>query len=200
MDGGVTPCIPNADGLCVIDSLQFPAAGGGGAAGGAAAPPPPPDPQVVARQAVARIDLPASAPRLGPDPSLNEWNMMAVGYPIWLWSDDPATATHTVTEEGITINLEARRTSLQFTMGDGHTQTCVTSTPWHRGVRPGEPSPTCGYRYTKPSRPGPAYRLTAEAQWEVSWSALGQTGVIPVRRSSPTTPLVVGELHAVRTR
>jgi hypothetical protein len=41
--------------------------------------------------AVARLQLPTIAPGIGPSPTLNPWNMAAVGYPLWLWADG---ATH----------------------------------------------------------------------------------------------------------
>ena len=39
--------------------------------------------------AVARLQLPTIAPGIGPSPNVNQWNMAAVGYPLWLWADGP---------------------------------------------------------------------------------------------------------------
>lgn len=88
------------------------------------APPPPPDPRVVAREAVARMRLPEATAHVGPDPYANEWRMTAVGYPQWLWTDSPVGQQVSVTEQGITIELDARRTSTTFDLGDGTKKTC----------------------------------------------------------------------------
>lgn len=36
------------------------------------------------REVLAQLQLPDATPRFGPDPSVNEWKMLAVGFPIWL--------------------------------------------------------------------------------------------------------------------
>ena len=37
--------------------------------------------------AVARLQLPANKPGIGPAPTKNEWHIAVVGYPLWLWAD-----------------------------------------------------------------------------------------------------------------
>lgn len=37
--------------------------------------------------AVARLQLPLNAPKVGPDPKVNKWKMAAVGYPLWVWAE-----------------------------------------------------------------------------------------------------------------
>jgi hypothetical protein len=39
--------------------------------------------------AAARLQLPRIPPGIGPSPDINQWNMAAVGYPLWLWADGP---------------------------------------------------------------------------------------------------------------
>lgn len=41
----------------------------------------------IARQVTAQLQLPDAAPQVGPDPSLNEWNMAVVGYHLWFWTN-----------------------------------------------------------------------------------------------------------------
>lgn len=43
----------------------------------------------------ASLKVPAPTIQLGPEPSVNEWNMPVVGLPIWLWTDTPRSASST---------------------------------------------------------------------------------------------------------
>lgn len=172
---------------------------GGAAGGGGEAAPIQIDPAVAARAAVARLNIPMPIAAVGPDPSVNEWGMAAVGYPLWLWVDGPATHNTTVTEQGIRITLAATRRTTGFSMGDGTRKWCGTMQPWTPAVPPGQASPNCGHVYEQPSMPG-TYAITATTVWDVQWAALGQTGTIPFERTGPATQLPVGEVLAVRTR
>lgn len=156
------------------------------------------DPAVAASRAVARLPLTKPEPRIGPDPSVNQWKMAAVGYPLWLWTDGPRNQSTTLTEQGITITIDARLHSTTFAMGDGTTKTCETTTPHGPHVRPGQESPTCGYRYRRASKPNP-YTVSATAHWDITWSALDQSGTMRIDHSGSRT-LEVGELLALRTR
>ena len=159
--------------------------------GGAALPPV--DPAVLAREAAATLRLPTQTVRIGPEPSLNRWNMMAVGYPIWLWREGASTTSETVSLAGVTLDMTARHQSTTFDMGDGTKETCTASTPWVAGARPpGTPSPNCGHVYTKPGN----YTITATHHWQLSWTALGQSGALPMSNTS-SADLVVGELASV---
>jgi len=67
------------------------------------------------------LHLPDPTPRFGPDPSVNEWKMLAVGYPIWLWTDAPTELSATATHDGLSMTLRAEWTSTSFEMGaHGH--------------------------------------------------------------------------------
>ena len=156
------------------------------------------DPQVVAREAVARLRLTAPKPAVGPPPSINRWKMAAVGYPLWLWADGP-TQVGPVSQSvaNLHVSLEARMTSVTYQMGDGHTVDCATGgTKWSRSVPAGKPSPTCGYRYPKPSLPEGNYTVTATTRWAVDWSINGTTGTIPYTQTSSTS-VPVGELQVL---
>ena len=148
--------------------------------------------------AVARLQLPKIAPGIGPSPDINPWNMAAVGYPLWLWADGP---THvgpiSNSVAGLSVSLDAEVSSLTFRMGDGHTVTCAGSgRPWTTAVQPGTESPDCGYTYAKPSLPDNSYTVTATANWAVTWTTNGQSGVINVPVVD-TTELPVGELQVL---
>jgi len=143
------------------------------------------------------LHLPDPAPRIGPDPSRNEWHMLAVGYPVWLWTSAPTTLSATATHEGLTMSLTADWTSTTFDMGDGHQLTCTRTTeyPQHPD-RYGTPSPTCGYTYQARSKPGHDYTVTATTHWAVTWATAGRTGTLTTTYTGDRR-LAVGELQAL---
>lgn len=150
----------------------------------------------VARRLVVRLQLPTPTPRIGPDPDANEWHMAVVGYPLWLWTDGPRTVTATESAYGRTFTLKARQTSTTFTLGDGHSLTCEKTSEFKPSVRPGTPSPTCGYAYQHRSKG--SYTITATTHWTVTWSVAGFSGTLPGTHSA-TRELKVGELQALVT-
>ena len=162
----------------------------------------PPAPQITPGQAgaiaVARLSLPANAPNIGPDPKKNKWKMAAVGYPLWLWADGP-THIGPVGENvgGLSVSLDARVSKTAFRMGDGGTVTCTgAGTPYRNSVKPGTASPTCGYRYEKPSLPAKKYTVTAITYWDVTWTVNGISGLQTVPMAA-TTQLPVGEVQTL---
>ena len=159
------------------------------------APNPPPNPYLLGAEAVTRLTIPAPAPLIGPDPSINKWNMAVVNLNYWLHVEGPTTLASSVTLQGHTVSLSATRRDVQFSMGDGTVKICTATTPWQKGTPPTVKSPTCGHLYTKKSKPH-YYRLRAMATWDVTWSVLGQSGTIPVT-TSDSRQLLVGELVSV---
>ena len=159
------------------------------------APNPPPNPYLLGAEAVTRLTIPAPAPLIGPDPSINKWNMAVVNLNYWLHVEGPTTLSSSVTLQGHTVSLSATRRNVQFSMGDGTVKTCTNTTPWVKGTPPTVKSPTCGHLYTKKSKPY-YYRLRALATWDVTWSVLGQSGTIAVT-TSDSRQLLVGELVSV---
>lgn len=155
--------------------------------------------ETLVRSLVSRLEVPVPTPSVGPDPSVNEWDMAVVGYPLWLWTDTPASMDSSVSGYGITITMNARRVSTTFDMGDGNKVTCARMTAYPRSVKPATPSPTCGYVYSWPSLPKGNYTVTATSRWEVAWSAVGFSGTLPLSASA-SRELPVGELHAVVVR
>lgn len=177
------------------------AAPGVGAAPAGAAPAPPTfaETEAMVTRVLVQLEVPRPAIRIGPDPSVNEWNMAVVGYPLWLWTDEPAARAASVSAFGYTFDLSATRDSVTYDLGDGSAPvTCTATTPYPGGAAVvGVPSPTCGHTYVRPSLPAGTYLVRATARWTVSWSALGHSGTLPM----PLTAMrrvPVGELQSIR--
>lgn len=165
----------------------------------AAARPPLAAVRSLAREVVLTLQLPDAAPRIGPDPGVNEWNMAVVGYPLWLWTEGSRTLTTTRAAYGVTFTLQATQTATRFTMGDGRVVTCATTQPYPTSAEPGTPSPACGHVYETPSLPQGTYTVSATTLWDVNWSALGYSGTLPAQLTA-SRELRVGELQAVLVR
>lgn len=150
-------------------------------------------PVVLARQAAATLQLPTQTVRVGPDPSDNHWNMVAVGYPLWLWREGAGTISESVRLGGASLSMTATYRSTTYDMGDGKRVTCTVSTPWVAAAQsPGTPSPTCGHSYATPD----TYTITATHTWDLAWSGMGQSGSFPLTNVSSTT-IEVGELASI---
>ena len=142
------------------------------------------DPAVLAAQAVARLSVPAPSITISPHPSDNQWQVSAVGLPLWVWADDPGPVTSTVTEQGINIVMQANRGSVQFDWGDATSSVCNQMRPRPANLDPLTPSPDCGHTYLHRGD----YTITATAGWAVTWQALGQSGTLPL--STRTTSAI----------
>lgn len=156
------------------------------------------NPRTIAIQAATQIHLPPPTPHTGPDPTTNKWQLIPIGYPIWLWTNTQPPITNTTTNQGITVSLHAKPGPTTFTMGDGTTITCTKTTP--RPPTIGHtPSPTCGHTYTKTPHPNPTYTITTTTTWTVHWTAANHTGQLTLTRTT-TTHLPIGELQTTRNR
>lgn len=154
------------------------------------------DVAAIARTLITRIQLPDPTPQIGPDPKVNEWNMAAVGYPLWLWTTGPATITDRVRAHGVTFTLQAHWTSTRFTMGDGHSVLCTRTQPYTPATKPGSRAPHCGYTYQQASLPQGNYTVSATTNWQIRWSAMSTSGTMPASHTG-TRELPVGELNAL---
>ena len=150
------------------------------------------DPAVLAAQAVARLSVPAPAVTISPHPSDNQWQVSAVGLPLWVWADDPGPVTSTVTEQGINIVMQASRGTVTFDWGDGTSSVCNQMRPRPANLDPLTPSPDCGHTYLRRGD----YTITATAGWAVTWQALGQSGTLPLS-SSATSAIPVREFQSL---
>lgn len=146
---------------------------------------------------VAALTLPEATPRFGPDPSVNEWNMLVVGFPIWLWTDGPRQQTTHVRRGGLEFAITATWQSSRFTMGDGQVKTCGAMTEYRQGVDvPGRPSPTCGYVYEVVSPKGRPFVVVAEQTWRIDWSSDGDQGSF-LHTYQGSRTLEIGELSSL---
>ena len=153
--------------------------------------------QTQVNQVAAKLKLPNPTPRFGPDPSVNEWNMLVVGFPIWLWTDRPTQISTTAHHEGLSFTLTATWTATTFTMGDGNTKTCAATTIRSQKVRPAtKPSPTCGYVYQTKSKIGHHYTVTAATHWQINWTTNGYHGTFDHTYTGSRT-LGIGELQSL---
>lgn len=152
-------------------------------------------PGMAGRMAAARLVMHPASVGLGPDPQDNEYKMIPVGFPIWLWADGGDTGTSSSSESvaGLNVSLTARMTKINWSMGDGTSFTCEKGTAYKKGaVVPATPSPDCGHRYEQVGD----YTITATTHWSIDWSAGGQSGSIPFSMSR-SRDITIGELQVV---
>lgn len=141
-----------------------------------------PDPRILAQTAIDRMDL--QAIRIGSFPHTVEKSSMSlgvVGWNVWMWVDGATVTTYgpvnkSASAGGYTVTATAQVTEVVWDMGNGDTVTCGKGTPYPATVDKDPVSPDCGYRYTHDGR----YRITATTHWNISWSGIGQSGVIPM--------------------
>lgn len=149
-------------------------------------------PSALAARAVAQLTVPEPVISLSPQPSDNKWNVLAVGLPLWFWSENPGPVTTSATADGIEIVMTATRGQVRFDWGDDTTTICSTMRQRTPNTHPLTPSPDCGHTYMQAGD----YTITATAGWAVTWHALGQTGTIPLTTTA-TTDVPIREFAAV---
>jgi len=154
----------------------------------------PPDPRVLARDAVALMNLRAIdmglVPESGPD------RVGLVGLPNWMWVENPSPTTwgpvtRSASAGGFTVTATARVGRVSWDMGDGDVVQCGAGTPYQDsfGLKF---SPTCGHRYERQGR----YTVTAASRWMVQWSGMGQSGTIPMTLST-SKDITIGEMQVL---
>ncbi|WTD65117.1 hypothetical protein OG811_11840 [Micromonospora sp. NBC_01638] len=165
-------------------------------------PPPgygaPPDPEELARRALASIKLLPAPLKVAPRKSIGPG---LVGLPVWMWAAPsksyfgPLTAS--ASDRGVTVTIEAKVDRIVWDMGNKQEVTCDgPGTPYDaKGDRAGSTSPDCGY--DKGYQKAGTYRVGATTHWTVRWSGGGESGVIPVTRTSGTVQIQINELQVV---
>ena len=145
---------------------------------------------------IARLEIPDPQIQIGPEPSLNEWNMAVVGMPYWLWTTEATSKSTTVSIANYSISMAARRESVTFDPGDGTASiTCTTMQPWTRDNLM-QTAPGCGHTYSQRNEKGTNFTLRARARWIIDWTALGYTGTLRMQTTA-TRDVHVGELQSV---
>ncbi|MGC9667449.1 hypothetical protein ACNTMW_12940 [Planosporangium sp. 12N6] len=161
--------------------------------------PPVVSPEVLARQARAKLALPAVVIRLNPPDD------QLANLPVWLtldpasWRQQSATAS----VPGVSVTATARPVRAAWSMGDGGSVTCAgPGTAWAPGTDPAAASPDCGYVYRRSSAGAPAgtYTVTVTVMWEVTWAGAGQSGTVPGLTTTGQIQTRVQESQAVISR
>ncbi len=155
-----------------------------------------PDASQLARQLVASMNLAPIVIGIVPDPVPGRVGIL--GFPQWMWADNPAEnttgpMTRSITQAGFTVTATATMTHIDWNMGDGSVVTCRNAGTKYEDRYGKSPSPTCGYHYTQQG----TFTVTATSHWDVAWSGIGQTGTIPVSFTSTAT-ITMGEVQVLR--
>ncbi|WP_111653404.1 hypothetical protein [Actinoplanes lutulentus] len=131
--------------------------------------PPVVSPEVLARQARAKLQLPDVVIELNPPGNQLRY------LPVWMALDQGSWATESATASvpGVSVTATARPVKATWSMGDGSGVTCAgPGTPWTPDVDPEKPSPDCGHTYQSPG----VFTVLATVEWEVTWAGAGQSG------------------------
>lgn len=136
-----------------------------------------------AAEAAASLEVPPPELQIGPDPSMNKWGVLAVGLPVWVWSDDPGPISTSIEQDGLGVSITADRGAVTIDWGDGTTSVCQTLTPRPVAIDPLTSSPDCGHTYLKKGD----YTISATASWNASWQAAGSSGSATLSSASSYT-------------
>lgn len=150
----------------------------------------------VATSVATKVKLPVPSIRFGPEPSANKWNMIPVGYALWVWTEGRSTLSSDASKDGLSVSLRAVPGETVFTMGDGNTLRCGYQPVWIKG---NTQKSTCSYTYEYPSPEGEPYVVSATTTWDVQWTAAGRSGSLSMERTASRT-ITIGELHSLRER
>lgn len=165
------------------------------AAAAPAGAPPPPDPLVLARQAIATMNL--QAVTIGIVPEAVPGRVGLIGLPTWMWAQAPAPntmgpITKSASAGGYTVVAVAKVDRVVWNMGDGESVMCAgPGTPYADSYGKSS-SPTCGHTYTRQG----GYTVSATSYWTVTWNGIGQTGAIPLNFSR-SAAITMGEAQVL---
>lgn len=161
----------------------------------------PPDPEELAQDAIAAMNLRAiqigSTPYTTENCPQREPCIGIIGYPQYLWVADegPSTwgpITRTASAGPYSVTATAQVDRIEWDMGNGDVVTCTTpGIPYHDSYEK-EPSPDCGYAYQEDGY----YTLTATSYWVVEWAGMGQSGTIDLDLAQ-THQIVMGEVQVI---
>lgn len=157
----------------------------------------PPDPQDLAEEAVAAMQL--RAVDIGIVPHDVSGSIGIIGLPTYLWVQDegPSTwgpVTRTAAAGPWVVSATARVGRIEWDMGDGTVVTCTTPGTVYQDRFGDAPSPDCGHTYTEQGD----YTVTATSYWVVEWAGLGQSGTIELDLTQ-TTGIEMGELQVINS-
>lgn len=159
------------------------------------------DPAALAQQAVDKMTLLGPAIGITPKPG----GKGVVGMPVYMWTAKDAETygpnTASASAGGLTVTATAKVKKIVWKMGDGQSVTCTTAGTPYKAAYGKQPSPDCGYRYSKPSSTTSTgkYHVTATSTWAIDWQVVGgggQTGQLTQIRNS-AVDITVAEVQVL---
>jgi hypothetical protein len=115
---------------------------------------------------------------------------------MWVDAPDPHTygpATNSASDGSVTVTITAKVAKTLWEMGDGKAVTCTTAGTPYSDSDGKQPSPDCGYSYSKQG----TYTIRATTTWDIAWTAnTGQSGTIPLTLTASRT-VVIGEVQVL---
>ncbi|MEV6758396.1 ATP/GTP-binding protein [Streptomyces sp. NPDC051214] len=143
----------------------------------AADEPPPVDPEVLAQEAVDKMNL--IGPAIASPRAVGKYT---VGVPMWMWVNPSPTTfgpnTATATAGNVTVSATAKVSSIRWSMGDETTVACQGPGTKYKLSYGMSKSPDCGhfYRTSSKDQAGGRFKGTATATWAVEWQVTGGGG------------------------
>jgi hypothetical protein len=155
------------------------------------------DPEVLAAQAVDRLELPKPTIAASPE------NFQLVNLATWMWleGDSWETQTASASVPGTTVTARAVPVKAVWDMGDGNTKTCTgAGTPWTDSFDELASSPDCGYTYTRSSARTTSgeYTVSVTVTWNVTWSGGGESETVPGMTTTASVSWPVAESQSLQ--
>ena len=158
----------------------------------------PPDPAVLARRALAVLELPLLELGLSPPPDLVEPNTLVnTATHLWLTpAGEDQVGPHTVSASdcGLTVTITATLDHVTVRADDGPGSALVRCVLGDVAGPPVDPfaAPACGHTWTRTSsqEPGGVFTLTVTHHWIATWTGGGQSGTLSTQTTA-TYPVAV---------
>lgn len=137
------------------------------------------DEPTAARRAIAQLQLAPITITTAPAPDLADPTIL-IGATTYFWAEGGTPAvgplTTTVTQDGITLTLDATLEGVDFATGDGETVTCTATEVSTRPatMKLDDADPPCGHTWTRSG----THTLTATSRWTITWQGPAQTGTL----------------------
>jgi hypothetical protein len=157
-----------------------------------------PDPEDLAREALATLELEPIEIGIVPDPAATG-AIGYIGWPVWGWAANPGAATQgPLTAEAsqgpFTVTVTAEVDRLVWDWGDGIVTECPPpGTPYEDRFGKAT-SPDCGHEgYSKQGDK----HVTVTAVWRIEWEGMGRSGELDPREVPSSADITVGELQVI---
>lgn len=161
------------------------------------APAPPPTPIVLARRALATLQLPTPELGLTPPPNATTANTL-VRTPTHLWLTETGSAqtgphAASASDAGLTVTISARLSGLTLAADEagGGERLCAVAALAGPPANPFA-DPACGHVWQTVSRdaPGGVHHLIVTHHWDVAWQGGGESGTLTAQTTA-TYPVAV---------